>query len=532
MIFKEIDFLSPQITLFYKGSLSHSSITSGILSLISFIIIIIFAIYYSLDFLKWQNPKAYYFIRFVDDAGVFPINSSSFFHYISLYHKNEIPTFDLYTLRVIGFETYYSDYIYNKNLSQFNHWIYGYCNFEKDVNGLSYLINKHDLEKSVCIRKFYNSLEHKYYDTGHPNFRWPILNHGNAHPNATSYSIVMERCEEETLELILGKGNKCKNELYLFKGDYGTKFNFIDHYVDLMDCQNPNRKYIYRVENTLDKDNYSINHININPSSIETNTAIFFDNTQKELSYIYDRNDVFMEYNKNEEVFMIFNLWLKNRMQHYIRIYKTLQDVISDIGGVSEIITLIAGFINSFYNNYITIVNFQKLMSPFINKNNINSNNNNKFKNINKNSNKNSSSISEKDISENIELEKKSQSKKEISEKPKEKSKANINNLTYIKEKEYKNNSTILDSNENLEKVELKENEDKIGTFIYYLFYKITCNKKNKSFQNYEKFRNKIMSEEHLLKNHLDVYSLLKMYNKNEIEFDKKYNFEDFMNNG
>ena len=134
MIFKEIDFLSPQITLFYKGSLSHSSITSGILSLISFIIIIIFAIYYSLDFLKWQNPKAYYFIRFVDDAGVFPINSSSFFHYISLYHKNEIQPFDLYTLRVIGFETYYSDYIYNKNLSQFNHWIYGYCNFEKDVN--------------------------------------------------------------------------------------------------------------------------------------------------------------------------------------------------------------------------------------------------------------------------------------------------------------------------------------------------------------------------------------------------------------
>jgi len=97
MIFKEIDFLSPQITLFYKGSLSHSSITSGILSLIAFIIIIIFAIYYSLDFLKWQNPKAYYFMRFVDDAGLFPINSSSFFHYISLSHKTAIQPF-IYTV--------------------------------------------------------------------------------------------------------------------------------------------------------------------------------------------------------------------------------------------------------------------------------------------------------------------------------------------------------------------------------------------------------------------------------------------------
>ena len=75
---------------------------------------------------------------------------------------------------------------------------------------------------------------------------------------------------------------------------------------------------------------------------------------------------------------------------------------------------MIAGVINSFYNNYITIVNFQNLLTPYINKNNNNGNNNNKFKNINNYSNINSSSITEKDISK---IRKKESIKKRISRK-------------------------------------------------------------------------------------------------------------------
>ena len=188
---------------------------------------------------------------------------------------------------------------------------------------------------------------------------------------------------------------------------------------------------------------------------------------------------------------------------------------------------MIASFINSFYNNYITIVNFQNLMSPFINKNYINTNNDNKFKHLNK-----SSSNYDKDKSENTELTKNIQSKNEILEKMKDhKSKKNINKLPYIKKKADKNDSTsVIRNKENNENS--NGNEEKIGNFIFYLYYKLTCNKKNKSFKNYSKFRTKIMSEEHLLKNHLDVYSLLKMCNKNEFELENKYNIKDLMNNG
>ena len=126
MILKEIDFLSPKITLYQKGYLSHSSIISGIISIITLIIIISFGIYYSLDLIRRENPKVYFFNRFVEDAGIFPINSSSFFHYIIISSNNTIRDFDLYSFRIIGFETYYAYYLDNRDLSNFNHWLYGF----------------------------------------------------------------------------------------------------------------------------------------------------------------------------------------------------------------------------------------------------------------------------------------------------------------------------------------------------------------------------------------------------------------------
>ena len=44
MFLKEIDFLSQPITLFNQGSVSHSSLPSGILSIITVVIILILSI--------------------------------------------------------------------------------------------------------------------------------------------------------------------------------------------------------------------------------------------------------------------------------------------------------------------------------------------------------------------------------------------------------------------------------------------------------------------------------------------------------
>ena len=83
MILKQIDFLSPQITLYYKGSLSHNSIISGLLAIIAFILIIMSTICYIRGFFDKSDevPTISSNTRFIEDAGEFPINSSSFFSF-------------------------------------------------------------------------------------------------------------------------------------------------------------------------------------------------------------------------------------------------------------------------------------------------------------------------------------------------------------------------------------------------------------------------------------------------------------------
>ena len=284
MILKKIDFISPEITLFYKGSLSHSSIISGIISLISCTIIAAISVYYFLMLIYRERdcPKIANNHQYVEDSGIFPLNSSSFFHFISYiengrqsYYNN----FDFTSFNLIGLETYMTSYENNKDLSKYNHWLYGFCNKEIDIKGIENLINHDSLIKSACIKKYYNSSSHKYYEIGDKNFRWPILAHGTTNPNKQFYCLIMIKCELNILNNILGKGYTCKNNEEI--GEFvnkrgGFHFNFIDNYVDILKYKEPIKKYFNRIESTIDKDNYSINNININPILITTQMEFYF----------------------------------------------------------------------------------------------------------------------------------------------------------------------------------------------------------------------------------------------------------------
>ena len=212
MFIKKLDYLSPNVTFYYKGYLSHSSIISGIISIISIFLIIIQMGYYCLYIVKRKGLNAFYFNSFLEDIGIFPLNASSLFHFISLgelgqNYWNEGVNFTKY--RILGFETYSTYYLDDKNLSKYNHWLYGLCNNNSDTEGIGYLINYDYFEQSACIRKYYDSKEQKYYDTDHPKFRWPVIGHGTFNKNNIFYNIIIESCKEDTLNLILGDGYTC-----------------------------------------------------------------------------------------------------------------------------------------------------------------------------------------------------------------------------------------------------------------------------------------------------------------------------------
>jgi uncharacterized membrane protein YqaE (UPF0057 family) len=79
-----LDFLSPHITFYHNGFLSHTSIISAILSIFSFVLIIIIAIYFSLDLVNRQNPTTFSFNSYIEDSGIFHFNATDCFHFISL----------------------------------------------------------------------------------------------------------------------------------------------------------------------------------------------------------------------------------------------------------------------------------------------------------------------------------------------------------------------------------------------------------------------------------------------------------------
>ena len=189
--------------------------------------------------------------------------------------------------------------------------------------------------------------------------------HGTFNPNNEFYSIFLIKCKNEILNIVFEDKNKCKKDIEIeefFKFRGMAHFNFIDQYIDVLNYKDANKKYFYRIENTFDKDNYSINHLNFNPSIIKTHNGYIFENEDKELGYIYDRNDVFT-YLSNGNIYMIYALWMNNRMNYNERTYKTIQDVLSDVGGVAQAIMTIALFINNFFNKYTILYDTEKLLT-------------------------------------------------------------------------------------------------------------------------------------------------------------------------
>ena len=350
------------------------------------------------------------------------------------------------------------------------------------------------------MRKYDDSKSGRYYNTNEEGFIWPVMAHGLNNPNKKS--VFIEKCQQKTLDEILGKGYYCKNDLemeVLFNGYYAFHFNFIDQFVVVLKYKNPNIKFLTRIENTIVKDNYSVNHLNFDPAIIYTYDGVIFDTIKEKQFYSFNRNDAFTYEEKNTTIYSVYNFWLKNRMLCYERTYKKIQDIISDIGGVSEFITVVATFFNCFFNKYTTMINIEKLIIPYLRKNengrnskieltNIEINEINKT-NFNKNNNNKNSFIN----GQITEKQKLSNSSPNIN------TDININNKIYENQQKYKFEDSVIinkknEINHNNKNHNIKEKEK--FDFWSFRLYKFTCGKKYNYFKLYEDFRIKMINKD------------------------------------
>ena len=386
MFLKKCDFISPPITLYFKGESSHVSIYSGILSIITIIIVIIATVYYILEFIHRKSPKAYFFTRYVEDAGNFPLNSTQMFHFIQMTdpdNNQKIPL-DFQAFRIIGFDDAYADdYMNDGEIAKIkNHWIYGNCNNDSDTKGISYLITHKYFEQSACIRKYYDASKRKYFNTGEEGFRWPVIKKGCSNPERTYYGIIMQRCDKAT-EFIKEQGPECKSssEIELIIKKSSLSFQIIDHYADMLNYEMPLTKYFYELATGFLVNHYHVQNLNFNPASMLTHNGIFFDNEVKEEAYIYTQNEkqtvTEQELNKDGKstngCLIAIYFWMQNTLQYYERHYDRAPDVLSNIGGISSIVFQVVSILNLLVHNFIVILDTEEIALDSEQKNNKNS---------------------------------------------------------------------------------------------------------------------------------------------------------------
>ena len=369
-----MDWLSPPITLYFKGETQHISIFSGILSICAYILVFTAIIYYFLGYIQRQSPKAYFFNRYIDDAGYFPVNATQMFNFIQINNKrdNKVIPFDQTVFRAVGIDdAFYDEYYQNPEiLENKDHWIYGNCNNDTDTEGISYLIDFDYYEQSACIRTFYDHHKKQYFKTGEVGFRWPVVEKGCSNPQRTYYGIILQRCDEAP-KILKSQGPACKTseEITEEVNLVGLKYQIIDHYADILNYEKPFKKYFYEITSAITNGVFIINHLNFNPANMLTHNGIFFDNQVEERVYFFTQNEKHTVDQSNIPEGMSTHgcligiyFWMQNTLQNYERKYDRLQDVLSSIGGIHRVILTIASGINLLVNYFIILLDTEELV--------------------------------------------------------------------------------------------------------------------------------------------------------------------------
>ena len=524
----KIDILSPKITFYQNGKLSHSSAISGVLTLISLFFCFIVGMLLSEDIIHRKNPKSHYFKKYEKDLDSYSFDSTGIFHFFR-FSNNYItyPIINNSLIRIIGIRNY-SLYINNRNIideGNIEYWIYDKCENKIDNKDFDSLIfsDISDFENYVCLKYYYNPEKKIFYKNTEDNFKYPYLIHGSSNKNNLFYYMIIESCRNESHYNILYGNNTCgsNEEINNFKNKIdGGDIYFIDNYIDVSDYKKPVHQFIQSTSCTMSGLEIPVIHLQFIPSKVYTHSALFTDSYKVKQSFLYNTKE-----SKSREIDNIsigeFAFWIENNVEIYDRSYKKIQELLADIGGIIKIIILIADIINYPFNKYITLKNSSKFLSEHSKKHKtiistsiINGSN---FQSLIQNS-----KIHFSIINNYVSTPKKSKTYKNS---PNSKFSPHSNNyldtnLNGIASPMNRQNTgavlgkkkkiydvskliTLLDFHKNL-------------NFHFYLNYLCLKNKKNEPLYLINNFRERLLSEEHLYLNHIKQFLLYKQMKKDE----------------
>ena len=348
MWLRQLDMLSPPITLYYKRKNTHTSLISGVITIVDCVFILSFIILYIISYVKRESPKTYYFNRYVDDIGTFSFKDSNFFNYVQIYSGRSriIKEYDFNKIEIIGINISIEGYEGLPDKAQIPFWVYGRCDNKTDIKGIEHLLNYESFYKSACIKSFYNNKKSKFYDIENENFEWPIINLGVSHPNSSFYGVIVRKCENNSFRLQHFEECESQEEIDLYISSSFISFNTIDHYVDVLNYENPITKYIFTRNDLISSESYNTNNLNFFPGLVKSYDNLFNENSVEKISYFFNHNSQTVSMRENSTCLAAYFIWLQNTQQYYERHYNKLYDLIPLIGGYGSAIIMVSKFIN------------------------------------------------------------------------------------------------------------------------------------------------------------------------------------------
>ena len=342
---KNFDILSPEITLYYRGYYRHSSSTSGILSIITLLGIVILGAVFSMDFLLKKNPTAYFYNKFIYDVGTFSFNNTGIFHFIVTGEQTNV-LYDERAFNIIGINEEYDVIKDNSNIISYDHWIYESCS-NIHIGKLNQYLDDYNNSyyKGLCISKFYNKTTKTIINYNSPNFKFPTLEHGNSNTNGNTYGVFLLRCQNHSE---INKTNCYESNLSDKYALQSLSFSiyFIDSYIDVTNYHYPLIQFYNKIRNQIVLSSFTVNHLNLKPLKLNTHTGIIFTKNHYLSSFNFDVNEKLTINQENTGIYGSFYFWMENQVGIYDRTYQKIQDICASISGISKLIMLIGYFLN------------------------------------------------------------------------------------------------------------------------------------------------------------------------------------------
>lgn len=359
---KSLDAINGEIKINYNGYNNHPSIFGGVLSLAVAILSLAFGVYAFREIWEKNKPMSNIINKYTPDSGIYHLGIGGLNHFFNIMNNlGEIIEFDN---RAITIEAVMK----NREGVVNGIYTYGKCSWELDgidFHEMTANVKKENYEKAACIRSFRNDTNGETIllnEQTLSSFPFGNITHGMESTvpigQKNVYYITLKECTNSSSNTGTDFENICYSQEKITEYYLGSfyVFGFIDKRFDITNHNQPISNQYNQVEGLMSDKSFTANHLNLNPSTVESNDGLIMDEMKRYRSIYLFQNEKISESKLNNPTLTQVNFWLKNQETIYSRNYSKVQDILASIGGFFNFIYYAAIMINYFPGQYNILI--------------------------------------------------------------------------------------------------------------------------------------------------------------------------------